>query len=163
MGWYLAQVKPNCHQIAERNLSRQDFRTFQPMQKETKRRQGKFKNSYRPLFPGYLFVSLNPVKGGWRTINSTYGITRLVSFGGDPAPVPQDLISGLMSRCDQDGKLLPPPTLEAGDKVQIVGGPFAEFIATVDSIAPDTRIWVLLDLMGRTTRVVVDAGAVRAL
>ena len=86
-----------------------------------------------------------------------------MSFGGDPAPVPQDLISGLMSRCDQDGKLLPPPTLDAGDKVQIVGGPFAEFIATVDSIAPDTRIWVLLDLMGRTTRVVVDAGAVRAL
>lgn len=159
--WFLAQVKPNCHQIAERNLRRQDFRTFQPMQEETKRRQEKFTSSLRPLFPGYLFVAFDTHKGGWRTINSTYGITKLVSFGADPTPVPLDLISGLMLRCDQDGRLLPAPLLKAGDTVEIVGGPFAEFIATVDSIALDKRVWVLLDLMGRATRVVVDASAVR--
>lgn len=162
MNWFLAQVKPNCHQIAERNLRRQDFRTFLPMQEETKRRQGKFTSCLRPLFPGYLFVAFDTLKGGWRTINSTHGVTKLVSFGADPAPVPSDLISGLMSRCDRDGRLLPARLPKAGDKVEIVGGPFAEFAATVDSIAPDKRVWVLLDIMGRKSRVVVDADAVRA-
>ena len=33
----LAQFKPNSHNIAERNLTRQGFRAFVPMQEETKR------------------------------------------------------------------------------------------------------------------------------
>ena len=37
-----------------------------------------------------------------------------------------------------------------------------DFVAKVECIAPDQRVWVLLDLMGRTTRLAVDAGAVRA-
>jgi len=53
-------------------------------------------------------------------------------------------------------KLLPPPILKADDAVKISGGPFAEFITTVEKISPDRRVWVLLDMMGRTARVAVQ-------
>jgi len=75
--------------------------------------------------------------------------------------VPLDLVSRLMLRCDEGGKLLPPPTLQPGDAVMLSGGPFAEFIATVETISPDQRVWVLLDLMGRTARVAVSLEAVQ--
>jgi len=104
-----------------------------------------------------LFVAFNPVKGGWRAINSTYGVSRLVSFGEKPQPVPLDLISQLMLRCDAGGNLLPPRILNPGDPVRLTSGPFAEFAATVEKISPDQRVWVLLDLMGRTARVAVQA------
>jgi len=161
--WFLAQVRPNCHKMAERNLRRQRFQTFLPMHEENRRRAGLFITTLRPLFTGYLFVAFDTAKGGWRAINSTYGVSRLVSFGVEPQPVPLDLISRLMLRCDEGGKLLPPPILKTGDAVKISGGPFAEFIATVETISPDRRVWVLLDLMGRTTRLAVQPEALRVL
>jgi len=77
--------------------------------------------------------------------------------------VPLDLISRLMLRCDAGGKLLPPRILYPGDVVRLASGPFAEFAATVEMISPYQRVWVLLDLMGRTARMAVQGEALQAL
>ena len=34
--WFLAQLKPNCANIANKNLKRQGFQTFLPMEEETR-------------------------------------------------------------------------------------------------------------------------------
>ena len=104
-----------------------------------------------------MFVSVNAEPAPWRTINSTIGVSKLVSFGGKPRPLPLQLISGLMLRCDTSGTLLPPKSLSEGDRVEMLTGPFASFIATVDTIDPDQRIWVLMDFMGHKTRMQVTA------
>lgn len=160
--WFLVQHKPNCGRIAERNLKQQGFRTFLPSEDSTKRVRGKFISAPRPLFPGYVFVAFNAGAGHWRAINSTNGVTRLVSFGKDPAPVPLDIVSQLMLRCDASGKLLPPQTLQPGDEVRVTSGPFADFVGTIVSIAPEQRIWVLMEIMGSQTRVAVAVGQVQA-
>ena len=160
--WFLAQYKPNCAKIAERNLRRQSFHTFLPLHEETKRRSGRFTTTLRPLFNGYLFVNFDTSKGGWRAINSTYGITKLVSFANEPQPVPNDLVSNLMQRCDEDGKILPPRAFKAGEIVTLSGGPFSDFVATVETVEADQRVWVLLDLMGRATRVAVQSDMLQA-
>ena len=160
--WFLAQVRPNSFHIAQRNLERQGFTVFCPLQDETRRRAGRFVTVPAPLFPGYLFVRFDPASAPWRAINSTYGVSRLVSFGqATPAPAPQQLVDGLLARCNDEGKLLPPDSLAPGDAVQVMSGPFAQFVATVESLAPQKRVWLLLDLMGRTTRIAVAAGDLR--
>ncbi|MDD7971973.1 transcription termination/antitermination protein NusG [Roseinatronobacter alkalisoli] len=161
--WFLAQIKPNSHRIAERNLARQGFRTFLPLHEETKRARGKFRTQQSPLFPGYVFVEFDLSHGSWRTVNSTYGITRLVSFGNAPTPVPLDLVNQLMLRCNRDGRLVPPKLLKPGDQVTLTKGPFANFVATIEQVAPDRRIWVLMDIMGGQTRVAVDATSVQTI
>ena len=115
--WFLAQVKPNSHNVAERNLARQGFQTFLPLQEATRRARGTFVTQMRPLLPGYIFVMLDRLQGGWRAVNSTCGITRLISLGNEPTPVPRDLVSQLMQRCDREGKLLPPELFKPGDQV----------------------------------------------
>jgi len=90
--WFLAQFKPNSHRIANRNLLRQGFQTFLPVHEETRRTRGKFTTRMLPLFPGYLFVALDITTDGWRKVNSTYGITRIVSLGNNPTPVPRDFV-----------------------------------------------------------------------
>lgn len=162
MGWFLVQSKPNCTQIALRHLSRQGFGTFLPVEDETRERNGKFLTMTRPLFPGYIFVSVNPQKGLWRSINATYGVSRLVSFGSLPAAVPQEFISELMARCDAEGKLLPPDALRPGDQVVLTQGPFANFVAQVQQIAVDRRIWLLMELMGSQTRIAARPDQLRA-
>ncbi|MDB4841041.1 transcriptional activator RfaH [Planktomarina sp.] len=155
--WYLIQFKPNSHRLAERNLHRQRFETFLPMQKITRRKVSRFVSDLKPLFPGYMFVSVNSDLSPWRTINSTIGVSKLVSFEGKPTPLPLQLISGLMLRCDASGTLLSPKILNEGDSVEMLTGPFANFIATVDRIDPEQRIWVLMDFMGQKTRIQVSA------
>lgn len=160
--WFLAQLKPNCANIAEKNLKRQGFQTFLPTEEETRQRNGKFVTAMRPLFPGYIFVAFDVACGLWRMVNSTYGITRLVSFSKEPTVVPLNLVSQLMLRCDSNGKLLPSKVLKTGDQVTLTKGPFANFVAEVEQIAPDRRVWVLMEIMGGQTRVAVGADQLRA-
>jgi transcriptional antiterminator RfaH len=49
-----------------------------------------------------------------------------------------------------------------GDRVTFAQGPFANFVATIESLAPDRRVWVLLDLMGQQARVAVQTDQIRA-
>ena len=155
--WYLIQIKPNCHRLAERNLHRQGVETFLPMQQVTRRQASRFVTDLKPLFPGYMFIGLSPELTPWRAINSTIGVSRLVSFGGEPKPLSVQLVSGLMLRCDASGTLLPLKSLKEGDRVQLLTGPFANFIATIDAIDPEQRIWVLMDFLGQKTRMQVTA------
>lgn len=159
--WYLAQLRPNSLRIAERNLHRQGFDLFCPVQTETRKVGAQFRTTESPMFPGYLFIRFDPALPGWRAINSTYGVSRLVGFGGYPAPVPASLVAALRLRCDEIGRIRPPADLQPGDAIRVVAGPFADFVTTIESIAPDRRIWILLDIMGRTTRVAIPMEGVQ--
>ena len=150
--WYLVQCRPNCHAIAERNLQRQGDCTFLPLQSQTRRVGSKFVTDQRPLFPGYMFLGLRPDHQPWRAVNCTYGVSRLVAFTDHPAQVPPGFVENLRLRCDASGLLMPPPVIAVGDNVRVLGGSFADFLATVETITAESRVWVLLELMGRTLR-----------
>ena len=96
--WYIVQFKPNSHKIAVRNLQRQGFDTFLPMHEVTRRTAAKFEIVIRPLFSGYMFVACDPDTAPWRQINSTFGISRMLSFAEGPKPMPEALIAGLRAR-----------------------------------------------------------------
>ena len=151
--WYLVQFKPNSHAIAVRNLRRQNFEIFLPMIKHVRRVGSRFVDAQGPLVPGYMFIRLDFGLGGWRSVNSTYGVSRIVSFSNQPSPVPSELVQGLRARCDEDGLLGAAPDLEVNDQVTLQVGPFAQFLATVETLDADERVWVLIDLMGQKTRV----------
>jgi len=159
--WFILQFKPNSHRLAEHNLNRQGFESFLPVHEVTKYKYNRYVSDLRPLFPGYMFVAFNPESGPWRQINCTIGVSKLVNFGGQLRPVPPELISGLMLRCNPDGKLLPPNQLKKGDSVQLLTGPFANYIAKVETIDAEQRAWVLMELMGRVTRISVDPNQVQ--
>ena len=155
--WFILQFKPNSHRLAERNLHRQGFESFLPLHEVTKHKYNRYVSDLRPLFPGYMFVAFNPESGPWSQINCTTGVSKLVSFGDQPSPVPLDLISGLILRCDVGGKLLPPKQLKKGDTVQLLTGPFANYISKVETIDAKQRVWILMEFMGEITRTSVDS------
>ena len=103
-----------------------------------------------------MFVAFDPESGPWKQINCTTGVSKLVSFGDQPSPVPLNLMSNLMLRCDTDGKLLPPERPKSGDAVRLLTGPFANYVAKVETIDAEQRIWLLMELMGRVTRISAD-------
>ena len=160
MDWYLAQLKPNGQAVAERNLHRQGFETFMPRQAISRRRGTQFIDRLAPLFPGYLFVALNSASHPWRRVNGTYGVSRLVSFGDVPRPLPRDLVENFRRACRCSDVLEPSRTLTPGDEVEILSGPFSQFIARIEALSPGDRVWALIDMMGQETRVALSAAQV---
>ena len=158
--WFILQYKPNSHYRAARNLNEQGFETFLPLYSHTSRKVSKFVNVSRPLFPGYMFVKFDKSNNQWAKINNTYGVSRLITlvsrlitFNSLLKSVPTNLINCLLDRCDISGVLKPEKELQVGDKVEILNGPFANFIAVVVTLKADKRAWMLLDLMGRQTKI----------
>lgn len=153
LAWYLAQCKPNAERVALKNLENQNFNAFMPLQKVTKRKAQTFKSPSRPLFPGYIFVEIDFAKGDWQKINSTRGVARLVRFGTFPCPVPQFVMQSLFASCDEAHIFHQGEMLEAGDEVRVTQGPLSGFAAKIADIGADTRVYLLLEIMGQTSEV----------
>lgn len=150
--WLLAQLKPNCTSMASRNLSRQGFDCFAPLERHTQKQKGRFRPMTRPYFPGYIFVGTRAEDSPWRAIRSTRGVARLVGFGPEPATVPTEIVEELMLCCDLDGCVTTLSQISVGEQVQVNHGPLTNFVGRVEKLAPDQRAWVLIDIMGRSTR-----------
>lgn len=147
--WCAVQVQRNCFRKAEQALNRQKISVFCPKQTAQVQRFGRQVAQTSLLFPGYFFVAIDEANPQWRAVSNTVGVSRIVMQNqGVPARMPVQLLDGLVQRCDGDGFLLPPSELQAGDNVRLSSGPFAQFIATVERVEPERRVWVLLDLLG---------------
>jgi len=156
--WALVQFKPNSDAVACRNLSRQGFEIFLPRIEVTSKTAIKFVRSLKPLFPGYLFVRINTEVGGWRAINSTYGVSRIVTTAGKPTRVPDELVDDIKRRCDSQNTIQQMDSVKPGDEVSLKHGPFADWVGKVVTLPSDNRVWVLLEILGRQTRVAVGTG-----
>ncbi|MDB9696545.1 KOW motif-containing protein [Amylibacter sp.] len=146
---------------AIRNLRHQGFETFLPSHDSTSRKLDRFINTSKPLFPGYMFVRFDRAESEWHKINSTYGVSRLITFNSILKSIPTKFIESLMRRYDSSCKLIPIEKLKKGDQVTVLTGPFANFIATVEKYEGDQRISILMDLMGRETKIISPPDALK--
>jgi transcriptional antiterminator RfaH len=151
--WFILQFKPNSHHQATKNLNQQGFETFLPLYDTTSRESSRFTNITKPLFPGYMFIAFDRTESEWYKINNTYGVSRLVNVNSFLKPIPTTFIENLMTRCDLSGKLLPIKKFRKGDQVKVIKGPFADLIAIIEQYETKQRIWILMDLMGRKTKI----------
>lgn len=145
-------MRPNADSIAARNLARQGFTTFQPLEAFTTIRGGRFVARQRPFFPGYMFVGYASAAAPWSVVNSTYGVSRLVKFGDAPVTVPGSLIADLQAACDDKGFIATEVGVMAGSKVEIASGTFTGFVGQVERLTPDHRALVLIEFLGKRTR-----------
>ena len=146
--WYIAQIKQNSYRSAIQNLERQGFETFLPKMEITQKKENKFivKNAY--VFPGYMFVCFDPDIITWTKINSTYGVSKILTFNNKPSEISSDLIQDLKIRYEINSNPTQKETLKPGDSIKFYSGPFADVIAKVESVDENNRIWVLLEAMG---------------
>lgn len=157
--WYLVNLKPGGLARAQQNLSRQGIVSFCPQRRRTERRRGRMVTGLRPLFPGYLFISIPRDAANWRSINATYGVVKVVCLEpGRPSRVPTDLVNVLVaSDASLDEDALPRGLFNLGDDVRVAVGPFADLLARVEAMPEKDRVLVLLDMMGRKVRVTMRA------
>lgn len=115
-----------------------------------------------PFFPGYLFGKLDPANGEIRLANYTPGILHVVSFGGRPWPVPDDLILAIGERLAENRGRLPQVHFRPGDRLVVTAGPFSGIEAIFDcQLSPAGRVRVLIQFLHQLCRVDLHVGQLR--
>ena len=156
--WHLVHTKPRQEARAEENLLRQGYEIYLPRARVARRRRGKLERQVEPLFPRYLFIHLEPGVDNWAPLRSTLGVSTVVRFGLEAAIVPDALVDALRAREGGDGlcdlQLAPPAP---GDRVVVVEGELAGLDGVFVTADGEARAIILLDIVGRATRVKLPA------
>lgn len=157
--WYAVQTQPNAENKASVHLVRQGFKIYLPRYRKRRRHARRTEIVAAPLFPRYLFVFVDRQTQRWRSIHSTYGVSRLVCNGDEPAVVPIQIIEGLRDREGEDGlvEIDTRAQFSVGDKIRITDGAFSDCLGVFQSATGSERVSILLDLLGRKVRVVLSA------
>jgi transcriptional antiterminator RfaH len=156
--WYVVHTNPKQEDRADSNLRSWGIETLLPKLKT--RRVNEFTGALtyltKPLFPGYMFARFNARKQ-LAKISFTRGVHHVVSFGGEPTPVEDEIIAIISERIDENGFVKIGDELKQGDKVVIKAGPLKDFEGIFERELNDSeRISVLLTTINYQGRVVVN-------
>ncbi|MBX3497318.1 MAG: KOW motif-containing protein [Parvibaculum sp.] len=154
--WYVAAVQPGREDAAETHLARQGFVSFAPRRLKTVKHARRLSERKVPLFPGYVFVSLDLDLHRWRAVNGTFGVRSLVTTGERPSPVPRGLVESFIELTNGSGIMNPANDLAPGQRVQVLTGPFADFIGTIERLDGKDRVRVLLGMLNGEGPVTLD-------
>src|SRR5205814_7148871 len=139
--WFVAQSHVHAESKAAMHLGRQGFEVYLPRYRKQRRHARRIDVVAAPLFPRYLFVSINLGAQRWHSIKSTTGVTRLVGNGDEPGMVSPEIIEGLRDREDADGFVLlqQRSRFSPGDKVRINNGAFCDCLGLYEVISGTDR------------------------
>jgi transcription antitermination factor NusG len=145
--WYIFQSKSRKEDLLCEQLRLREIETFFPVLrvKPVNPRARKVK----PYFPGYVFGRVDLREIGRSLVEWIPGAIGLVSFGGDPASVPDHLITTLREHLDQiNNTNAHSSPYQPGDVVAIREGAFAGYEAIFDVHLPGRdRVEVLLKML----------------
>jgi len=158
--WYALRSKPRKEDIVWRQTINQGYEVFYPRLKV--KPVNPRSRKLVPYFPGYLFVKVDIDLIGISTFQWMPYTIGLVTFGDEPAIVPESLIYAIKHRVSEiiaaGGELF--DGLNKGDIVYIEEGPFSGYEAIFDARIPGTeRVRVLLRFLNDKRQVPVELKA----
>jgi len=110
----------------------------------------------KKVLPGYVLVRMELDNESWAAVRNTPGVTGFVGSQGKPEALTRDEYNKIMGV----GKVRPgvpkktSTSIEVGQTVKVVSGPFIDFDGTVAEVMPEAgKVRVLVSIFGRETPV----------
>jgi transcriptional antiterminator RfaH len=147
LGWYVLHSKPQKEQWLYNQLNVLEVPVFYPCLNIKTRN---LHTTVKPYFPGYLFVNVDLDLTGSSMLKWIPGSQGLVSFGDEPACVPESLLQRIRQRVNEINSVEDNPLfgLKPGDSVGIRSGPFAGYEAIFCAQLRGTeRVQILLRVL----------------
>ncbi len=149
--WVLIYTKAKEEKKAKENLQRQGFKTFLPLILASNKES---KHKYLvPIFPRYLFAQINLETDNWSSIQSSYGVSKIVMFSDKFTFIPNDTIKLIQDKLDESGVYKEDVSIvdyQEGDSVTIKEGRFAGIDAIFLSNKSKDRVRLLMKLLNTT-------------
>ena len=155
---YENKVKDNLtHRVESMELESQITDIKIPVEEVTEIKDGgKRVTSEKKVFPGYVLVRMELDPDSWTAVRNTPGVTGFVGSQGNPEPLTRDEYNKIMGvgkpRAGTPKKAT--TSIEIGQTVKVVSGPFVDFDGTVAEVMPDAgKVRVMVSIFGRETPV----------
>ena len=120
--WFTLQTRYRFEKKVADQLHQKSLEAYLPLRTEKHAWSDRQKSVSIPLFPGYLFVNLDPSQDGRRTVLQTAGLIRFVSFGGKAPAVARKQIEDLQLLLQKKVAFSLYPFVHLGQRVRIRGG-----------------------------------------
>jgi len=163
--WYIVhtysghenKVKVNLEKRIEyMNMGEKIFRIEVPQKTVTQIKGGKKQEREEKIFPGYVLVEMIMDEDSWYVVRHTAGVTKFVGSAKRPIPARESEIKKILHRSSSQTQKIE-LDVKAGDKVRIVSGPFADFIADIIEVYPDkSKLRANVSIFGRETPVELE-------
>lgn len=153
--WYVAQLQAGMRVTAEANLQRQRFE-FDSMRVRSAH------GSSVPLFPGYIFIRFDRDEPGWRSVNGTRGVSKLLPLHLEmPIPIMVGLVEDFSAQIatgafDHQNFGATVARHTVGEKVAVISGAWAGYCGTL-SRHRKGHLYLLMSLLGRELEIPVPA------
>ncbi len=159
--WFCLRTRVKHEKAALRTLRTElDLEMFCPQIRFKRARESSVRWTTEALFPGYLFARFVYPEFYLR-VQSSQGVSEIVSFGGMPAVVPNDIIDTLRDAITTDETIVIDSGPEAGDEVEVVDGVFRGIRAVVTRVnSSRQRVGILIEILGQSREVEVPQDAV---
>ena len=155
---YENKVKQNLEQRVETmGLEDKVFKIEIPTEKVTEIKEGgKRVESEKKVLPGYVLVRMELDPQSWAVVRNTPGVTGFVGSQGNPEALTRDEYNKIMGvgkvRAGVPKKAT--TSIEVGQTVKVVSGPFDDFDGTVAEVMPEAgKVRVMVSIFGRETPV----------
>ena len=161
--WYAIHTHLHQENRAEANLRAWNIQTFYPRVKERRRNEFSGAITYitKPFFLRYLFARFD-LEQSLHKVWFTRGVHSVVSFGGPPIPVEDDVIEFFQARADDNGFVRLGEDLKPGDKVMMKGGMLDNLVGVFEREMNDSeRVMILLQTINYQGRVIVEKDTIR--
>jgi transcriptional antiterminator RfaH len=155
--WYAVLTKPRKESMVEMRLRALNVEVFLPWIRCRRRIGSRYHWVLIPLFPGYLFCRLDLILAG-KITRYTPGVKDFVKFGNRIAEVGVEVIQKLKERCPTGIAQIQSQIYRVGDPIRIREGPLSGLEAIFErEMGGSERVAVLLELLGRRTRLVLSS------
>lgn len=149
-GWYVAKVRSQKETSLVTFLAQWGVEVFFPRIVQP----GRTDKGLVPLFPTYMFCRLDPEASVWPIAKWAPGMAYFLSCDGVPTRVPEQMVDYLERRVSQWNEQASVSCLVQGERVEVLGGPFAGLEGIFQRYLPSKqRCQILLEVVGRLTQV----------
>jgi len=154
--WYAIHTKPLQEERTEQNLRAWRVETYAPRVWEGRSKlSARAVGSSRPLFPRYIFARFDP-ELMCHKVTYTRGVSSVVTFGSEPAPIADEIIDLIKSR-EQDGFVRLAEEFEKGDPVVVTEGTFSNLKGLfVREMKDRERVMILLNEVRYQSHILID-------
>ncbi len=152
--WYALYTCPRHEKCVAQQIEQRRIDCFLPLYRSVRRWRDRRKELELALFPGYVFVRL-ALEDRLRVLQLPSAV-RLVSFNGQPAPLPEAEIEALRQRLASGTRIEPHPYLCVGRRVRVCAGPMQGLEGIIVRRKDHCRLVFSLDLIMRSVAVEVD-------
>jgi transcription antitermination factor NusG len=158
LNWYALYTCPRHEKRVAQQIEERSMACFLPLYRSVRRWKDRRQELELALFPGYVFVRL-ALRDRMRVLQLPSAV-RLVSFNGQPAPLPEAEIENLRQRLSRCGRAEPHPYLRVGRRVRVCAGPMLGLEGIIVRRKDRCRVVFSMDLIMRSIAVEVDESEV---